>query len=1113
MESNLSSQLKSFRSFTSLFLLILCQLCFAQVKVWEGDTQINTYFLDPPDVNPRFYEGRGHQGVQKHIYPFPMHDGLTDVSEMKSYKTIFVENEYIKISIIPELGGRIFSAYDKLADYDFIYKQDAIKPSLVGMAGKWITGAIAWGFPHHHGPHTMAPYEHITETNPDGSVTVWISKFDLRHRVRGLIGITIRPDNNVISVTGYVSNPTAYTNSFLFWTNPSVKADESYQVIFDPSVQWVTFHGKKQMLSWPIADDWWRHGVNYTGVDVSLWRNIKRPTSFFTIHPEGDYFGGYSHKYDAGTVCVGNHHITPGMKCWEYGPNPEGNAWIRMVTDNAGHNIELMAGAYTDNQPDYSFLHAYEVKHFTQNWFPISKTGGFDYANLNGAMNIDLDQSMAKIRINATSTNKDAKLVISAKDKTLFDKTISISPREPFIEDYKVTDTIEESDIKVSLSDSSGKILMEYRPKPKIKRPKPEVTVLPGDPKDYKSVEELYLAGLRLVQFYNPVVDPKPYFEEALRRDPGNYNVNVFLGTEDLKQKRWVQAEEKLTKAVDRVTYNNTRPKSCEGHYYLGIVQRKLKKRKEAYDNFYRATWDYTYNTAGYAQLAEMDIENKDYARALMHLDRAISTNDMIKRLKVNKAIALRKLGHLEKAEKLISAVIDEDKLDFFARNELYIIQKQKNTSDVDQTLNTLTKLMNNDVQNYLEVSTYYSNLGLNKEAINVLERMTCNQSKSCSKNPILYYTLGHLWNLESNETKAYQYLKSAAIMPWQYCFPWREETIPVLQYAKEANPTDAMASYFLGCLYYGSQPDKAIKEWEYSRSINDQFSYTHRNLAWGYNMHQNDITKAIASMEKAISLNKQDARFFYEMDILYEKAGAPFEKRLKMLQDNHTTVKKRDDALTREALVLVQVGRYDDAIKIYEENHFNFWEGVRTAISIFQDANILRGIKRYNAGDYKGALADFKMSFAYPPNVDMGPPHSSSRYAQLYYYTAMALEAIGNKKEAMEYYTKAVSDNSDNTVYLYYQVLAHRKLKHKDQAQKTFDKLNKYANRQRGVEDDSQFSIRKTEQMWLSNKYYALGLCRLAEGNKEQAKEYFTKAVNTNPNLWASFWLKEGLN
>ena len=167
------------------------------------------------------------------------------------------------------------------------------------MVGAWTTGAIAWGFPHHHGPHTIAPYEHTIKKNEDGSVTVWISRFDLRHRVRGLLGITLHPDDNVLSVNASVHNPTPYTNTFLWFTNPSIRADETYQIIFDPSVEWVTYHKKNQMLSWPIADDIY-HGVDYRGVDISRWNNIKRPTSFFTLHPEGDYFGGYSYKYDAG---------------------------------------------------------------------------------------------------------------------------------------------------------------------------------------------------------------------------------------------------------------------------------------------------------------------------------------------------------------------------------------------------------------------------------------------------------------------------------------------------------------------------------------------------------------------------------------------------------------------------------------------------------------------------------------------------------------------------------------------------------------------------------------------------------------------------------------------
>jgi tetratricopeptide (TPR) repeat protein len=677
----------------------------------------------------------------------------------------------------------------------------------------------------------------------------------------------------------------------------------------------------------------------------------------------------------------------------------------------------------------------------------------------------------------------------------------------------KVADDVNEWDIKVSLFNTSGEILLEYQPELRKKRPKPEITVLPKKPEDIETVEELYLAGLRLVQFYDAVVDPQPYFEEALRRDPGNYNVNAFLGMEDVKQKRWKEAEKKLQKAVDRVTYNNTRPKSGEANYYLGLAQKNLGKNKEAYDNLYRATWDYAWNTAGYSQIAEMDFLNGNYSLALKHLDRAISTNGLIKRLQVNKAIALRKLGHFDEAEKMLTAVIEKDVLDFFARNELYILKKQMGSPGADEELGSMTGLMREDEQNYLELATYYTNLGLYGESIDILERIIQSESGSGSENPILYYTLAYLGHLEGNEEKAHHNLESAAKMPWQYCFPWREETVSVLEYAKKANPSDPMASYFLGCLLYSNRPSEAIKEWEYSASMNDAFSYTHRNLAWGYHRHEHNIKKAIESMEKAISLNNQDARFFYEMDQLYEKEGVSVEKRASMLVDNHATVKKRDDALSREALVLLQLGRYDEALEIYEENHFNFWEGVRTVISIFMDANIMRGIQRYNEGDYSGALEDFKMSFAFPPNVDMGKPYAMPRYAEVYYYTGLALEALGDKKEAQEYFRNSVNENADNSIYLYYQGLAYEKLKDSNEAERSFDKLNQFASRERGFEGNTQFSVRGTEQEWLSNKFYATGLYQMAKDNMDEAKESFSQAVDINPHLWASFWLKEKFN
>jgi tetratricopeptide (TPR) repeat protein len=1080
----------------------------ASVSMSEETLHLRTFLLDPPNLVARYYEGNQHQGVQERYYPYPMNDGLTDQSAMKSYKAVCLENDYIKISVIPELGGRIFSAYDKVTKYDFIYRQDVIKHALVGMVGAWITGAIAWGFPHHHGPLTIAPFDYCTKDNADGSKTVWVSKFDLRHRLRELIGITLRPDTNVLGVAVTLLNATPVENTFLFWTNPAVKPDPTFRIFFDPSVQWATYHGKIDMAKWPIAEGDYR-GIDYKGVDISLWKNVKSPTSFFAFNAQGDFFGGYSYEREAGIAYVGNHHITPGMKCWEYGPNPEGDAWIRMCTDKAGHNIEMMAGAYSDNQPDYSFIRPYETKHFKQHWFPLNKLGGLKYANLNGALNLVVEPSRAMVRVNVTSKRDGAKIVLECKGKPLFEKTLDISPEQPFLHDVALPGGVSETDLKLSVYASSGELLLSYQPLSKANMPRPKTYEFPGDPKQFGSVEELYLTGLRLVQFYNNIMDPQPYFDEALRRDPGHYGTNTFLGILDLKHKMWREAEQKLRTAVDRATFNYTRPKSCEATFYLALVQKLLGKTKEAYDNFYRATWDNAWHTPAYAQLAELDFRNGDYARAVEHLDRAISTNSSLLALQVNRAVALRKLGGAEAARQALASVAERDLLDFYSRNELCILDKQADCEGAAKRLDDLRALMRDDVQSYLELATQYLNLALYDEAIDVLTRL----ERAGSTFPMVYYYLGYLCDRKGDKARAAHYNQLAATMPWEYCFPFRDEEVLVLEYAQQANPSDAKAGYFLGCLLYENDPARAIHEWEKSAAIDNSFSYTFRNLAWGYHRHAKDLPKAIAAMEKAIALSDQDARFFYEMDVLYQTACAPIEKRLQMLESHSATVKKRDDSLLRLALVYVHAGKYDEAIHIFDTNHFHYWEGISTATFIFMDAHILRGIRRLKEKRYDEALEDFTASFSFPPNLDMGTPPRMSRFCELYYYTGLALEALGRKEEADEYLQEAADEIVDDSCYLYHQGLALRKLGRENEAERSFAKLAEYCKKGKGFFGDGSlwpYLFNLTDREWRAQNLYSIGLAHLAKGMKKEATEHFQQASKTSPHVWADFMLKE---
>lgn len=381
--------MKSTRSVAQLTGVVVLLLALPQVeasvRVWEEAVVLPTYVVDPPDPMPRFYEEDEHQGVQRRLYPYPVNDALTRRREERTYRMVYLENEYIQVSVIPEIGGRLFSALDKTNGYDFFYRQHVIKPSLIGMNGAWISGGIEWGFPHHHGPDVHAPMDWTYTENGDGSATVWIANVDRLHRMRVLVGYTLRPESSLLEMSIRPQNRSPLVHSMLVWTNPAVHVDTTYQVIFPPSVEYVTGHSKREMNTWPVASGRWGFG-GVDGLDISWWKNITSPSSFFAWNPQEDLFGGYDHGADAGVVWVGDRHIAPGMKFWAWGNGPAGEMADRELTDTDGPYIELMAGAYSDNQPDYSWLQPHESKSVTMTWFPIRNLGGLSYATLEVAL-------------------------------------------------------------------------------------------------------------------------------------------------------------------------------------------------------------------------------------------------------------------------------------------------------------------------------------------------------------------------------------------------------------------------------------------------------------------------------------------------------------------------------------------------------------------------------------------------------------------------------------------------------------------------------------------------------------------------------------------------------
>ncbi|TAN20537.1 MAG: DUF5107 domain-containing protein, partial [Chitinophagaceae bacterium] len=303
------------------------------VKAWEEKVIIPTYKIGKPDRNPMFLEKRVYQGTSGVVYPHPVIDKVYDEKENKVYQAVFLENEYLKIMILPEIGGRVQMAYDKTNDYHFIYYNQVIKPALVGLTGPWISGGIEFNWPQHHRPSTFEPVDYCMEEHEDGSKTIWVNETEIMFHTKGMAGFTLYPDKAYLEVTGKLYNRTPFPQTFLWWANPAVEVDEHYQSVFPPDVHAVYDHGKRDVSSFPIATGTY-YKVDYSpGTDISRYQNIPVPTSYMAVDSDFDFVGGYHHEKKAGLLHVADHHISPGKKQWTWGSGDFGKMWDKHLTD------------------------------------------------------------------------------------------------------------------------------------------------------------------------------------------------------------------------------------------------------------------------------------------------------------------------------------------------------------------------------------------------------------------------------------------------------------------------------------------------------------------------------------------------------------------------------------------------------------------------------------------------------------------------------------------------------------------------------------------------------------------------------------------------------------
>ena len=989
---------------------------------------IPTYPVGAPEKNPVFFEKRVYQGSSGKVYPVPFIDKVFDEPTDVSYQSARLENEFVRLVMLPEIGGRIFLGQDKTNnDYDFFYRQDVIKPALVGLAGPWISGGVEFNWPQHHRPGTFLPADVFIEKEEDGARTVWMSEHDPINRLKGMHGIRLRPGSSLVELRARLYNRTPLTQTFLWWANVAAMVHDQYQSFFPPDVHYVADHAVRAMSSFPIANNPY-YGVDYQNHpganDLAWYKNIPVPTSYMVCETKFNFFGGYDFRAGGGFVHVANRHVSPGKKQWTWGNHPFGYAWDRELTDANGPYVELMAGVYTDNQPDFSYLTPYETKTFSQFWWPIQGIGPVQQATELAALRLTIrDDRTIELGLCVSEKIRNAILRVTQDNKLLLEKRITLSPGEAWKDESLLFSGENPAALLATLTDEEDQLILGYRPvdATKLTRNR-ELATEPPAPADIPSNDELYFTGEHLELYRHPTRMPEPYWAEALRRDPGDSRCHIALGRRLLRSGLFAEAESHFRSAITRLTRRHPNPETGEAHYFLGLSLVFQNRTDEAYPAFYKATWNYAWRGAAYYQLACIDCRRNDFDTAVTHLDESLATLGDHNKAIVLQALIAQKSGDNETASDLLADILSADPLDHFAtvaameRSDMAGHSKSKSSPAIfnRQAQIQIPKLSRNDAQTILDIAFDLIDAGFHDEALALIDaHHAAPVTPVAVPNPMERTAMTHY--LRAWLTRDPADLEKARAQSPDYFFPSRLHEQVVLEWAVAQPGSDPVARFALGNYYYDlKRHHDAIRVWQQAVDSGATFATLYRNLGIAVWNANRDGEAARTFYQQAITLNPADPRLVSEFDQLRSKLNDPLADRLAFLQEKRDLVLLRDDATVALASLLNATGSPQSALDLLLSRRFHPWEGGEGAVlRQFTSAHLLLGQQALAANDPARALDHFTQAMDTPDSLGE-KYHLLQAKADVTYWQGKALHALGKQDEARAAWLAAASESGD---------------------------------------------------------------------------------------------------
>jgi tetratricopeptide (TPR) repeat protein len=1033
-----------------------------RVAAWSEPLIIDTYLPVEPEDYPAFLENRVYQGSSGKVYPLPFHERIEQEKRPYAWDAIHLENEWVRLVILPQLGGRIHIGYDKVADYDFFYRNNVIKPALVGLAGPWISGGVEFNWPQHHRPGTFLPTDWEIEHEADGAITVWCSDHDPMNRMKGMHGIRLRPDSSVIEARVRLYNRTDETQTFLWWANVAAAVNDDYQSFFPTDVEFVADHAKRAVATFPAVDGHY-YGVDYPaqvtaerpdGDRLDWYRNIPVPTSYMVVATQDDFFGGYDHGLDAGFVYWADHTMAPGKKQWTWGNAEFGWAWDRNLTDGDGPYVELMAGAYTDNQPDFSFIAPGETKTFSQYWYPISQLGAAHQASRDAAVRLDVtpDDSATAVRIAIAATRVVETASIELTDaagRVVFTTTAPLAPGHGYRHELQLEGVYQPTELTLTVRSGAAEtggtgasgtkthgaglagdtVLVSWTAREPAADPvAPAPATEPADPASIGSIDELFYTGQYLDQYRHATRAPEPYWEEALRRDPGDVRCNVALAARLERAGLFANAETHLRTAIDRLLARVPNPADGEAHYRLGITLVHQGRDVEARDYLAKATWNDAWRVPAGHALARLHARSGDLAASRDALVELLRHNPEHLQANALLALTLRGLASAAEADTALGTTALANAVQATAVNATNalaqtVLAEQLARDPLDQWTRHLAGLeLSTDAPTLLDVALEYAETGHTDTALELLATAVFASTDTALGQvqvaPLAHYHRARLLEAAGRPDEAASARQDARHAAARHCLPSRLADVAALEAALAADPSDARAAALLGSWYYDKKRySDAITVWQAAAehaTDAETSALVHRNLGIAAYNVQRDPATALEHFEAAAAHAPEDAKLLYEYDQLLARTGATPAERLDSIEAHRQLAGHRDDLTVVHAQLLTTVGRPAEARELMLGRVFQPWEGGEGQVLLaWQNVCTALAERELDAGDPAAALQHVHAAIT-PPESLGEARHPLANSADLHFLLGEALLAAGDDTGARAAWTAAAHATGD---------------------------------------------------------------------------------------------------